>query len=71
MAGSAEVGFNGGGRELLAGYRAAQYVGLGFGAFGILLAGVFLLQSKAAGKSATVPVPAVREEEAEGAVKDN
>lgn len=47
IAGSAEAGFSAGGQRVLAGYRAGQYVGLGFGAFGILLAGVFLLRSKA------------------------
>lgn len=46
LAGTAEAGFNGNGKNILAGYRAGQYVGLGFGAFGILLAGVFLLQSQ-------------------------
>lgn len=46
IAGTAEAGFNGNGKNVLAGYRAGQYVGLGFGVFGILLAGVFMLQSK-------------------------
>lgn len=45
IAGSAEVGLNEGGESLLAGYRAAQYVGLGFGGLGILLGVAFLMQS--------------------------
>lgn len=63
LAGTAEAGFNGGGKDVLSGYRAGQYVGLGFGAFEILLAGVFLLRSKKAAKK-SVPVWRQEEEEA-------
>lgn len=47
IAGSAEAGFSANGQHVLAGYRAGQYVGLGFGGFGIMLAGVSLLRPKA------------------------
>lgn len=46
LAGSAEAAANRGGQDVLAGYRAGQYLGLGFGALGILLACVFLVWSR-------------------------
>jgi MFS family permease len=45
IAGTIEVNMNNGGRDVLAGYRGAQFFGLGLGVLGIILAAAFLLQS--------------------------
>lgn len=45
IAGTIETNVNHGGHDILAGYRGAQYFGIGLGALGILLAAAFLLQS--------------------------
>ncbi|KAL1881368.1 hypothetical protein VTK73DRAFT_4375 [Phialemonium thermophilum] len=45
IAGTVETNLNKGGQNTLAGYRAAQYFGLGLGGLGIILAGAFLIQS--------------------------
>lgn len=45
IAGTVETRVNKGGQDVLAGYRGAQYFGLGLGGLGIMLAAVFLIQS--------------------------
>lgn len=45
IGGTIEVAASNGGRDMLAGYRGAQFFGLGLGALGIVLAAAFLLQS--------------------------
>lgn len=45
IGGTIEVNTNHGGRDVLAGYRGAQFFGLGLGALGVVLAAAFLLQS--------------------------
>ncbi|KAB5518771.1 major facilitator superfamily-domain-containing protein [Coniochaeta sp. 2T2.1] len=45
VGGTIEVNTNSGGRDILGGYRGAQFFGLGLGALGIVLAAAFLLQS--------------------------
>ena len=47
FAGTIEMHVNSGGADLLAGYRGAQYFGLGLGFLGIALAAAFLAQSYA------------------------
>lgn len=46
IAGSVEVAARGRRSDVLAGYRGAQYLGLGLGGLGLLLAAVFALRSK-------------------------
>ncbi|KAK2610330.1 hypothetical protein N8I77_003773 [Diaporthe amygdali] len=46
IAGSVEVAARGRRDDVLAGYRGAQYLGLGLGGLGLLLAAVFALRSK-------------------------
>lgn len=57
IAGLAEISVNDGGRDLLKGYRAAWYVGIGLAAAGILLAltfvGVTVMEKKKSGRTAT------------------
>jgi len=45
IGGTIDVSRNGGGKDILAGYRGAEFFGLGLGALGIVLAAAFLLQS--------------------------
>jgi len=45
IAGTIETNTNSGGTNILAGYRGAQYFGLGLGGLGLTLAIAFLLQS--------------------------
>jgi len=45
VAGTVETRVNKGGQDILAGYRGAQYFGLGLGGLGIVLAAIFLGQS--------------------------
>ena len=45
IGGSIEGSMNNGGRDILAGFRGAQFFGLGLGGLGIALAAAFLLQS--------------------------
>lgn len=45
IGGTIEVNLNNGGKDILAGYRGAQFFGLGLGVLGIVLAAAFLLQS--------------------------
>ena len=45
IAGTIEAHIVSGGGDVLAGYRAAMYFGVGLGGFGVLLAGAFTLQS--------------------------
>jgi MFS family permease len=45
IGGTIEVNTNNGGMDILAGFRGAQFFGLGLGALGVVLAATFLLQS--------------------------
>lgn len=52
IAGSVELAARGGRDDVLAGYRGAQYLGLGLGGLGLLLAAVFTLRSRIQAKRA-------------------
>lgn len=57
IAGTVETHTNKGGTDILAGYRGAQYFGLGLGGLGILLAAAFLLQAYRRGTPSGMPGP--------------
>ncbi len=57
IAGTIESHTNSGGTDLLAGYRGAQYFGLGLAGMGILIATAFVFQSRMRKPSAPPPGP--------------
>ncbi|KAL5916480.1 hypothetical protein ACKVV1_006117 [Pyricularia oryzae] len=57
FAGTVEVNLHNGGSDLLAGYRGAQYFGLGLGGLGVLLAAAFLVNVRMNGGTGGPPGP--------------
>jgi MFS family permease len=55
FAGTVDVQLNNHGENLLAGYRGAQYFGIGLGGLGVILALAFLLVNKSRAKAPFVP----------------